>query len=192
MSTPTKILNKLNEFCTSSSFEVNPSKTKFMIFGHNKRKLNQEAFHPNKDQIEITHKRKNLGINFYTHGYFEPPSKRQGIIGLKALMKNLEKEVVDGCTCWELISHLFNALVLPTFMYGTEKWGGHLKKLLLESLHQEGLEGAYNVSSQSAFFDYVSYCAGQIKRTSHKIIHFRAYYGLSTTAIAHLSLLVSR
>ena len=39
-----RLLNKLYEFCTSSSLDVNLSKTKIMIFGRNKRRLNQEAF----------------------------------------------------------------------------------------------------------------------------------------------------
>ena len=38
-------LNKVCEFGTSSSLEVNLSKTKIMIFGCNKRKLTQEAFY---------------------------------------------------------------------------------------------------------------------------------------------------
>ena len=30
-------------------------------------------------------------------------------------------------TWWELKSHLFKALVLPTLTYGIEIWGGNLK-----------------------------------------------------------------
>ena len=47
-----------------------------MIFGCNKRRLNQKAFYLDKDQIGITHKYKFVGIDFYSHGYFEPLSKR--------------------------------------------------------------------------------------------------------------------
>lgn len=36
-----KDFNKLYDFCTSSRFEVNLSKTKMTIFGYNKRKINQ-------------------------------------------------------------------------------------------------------------------------------------------------------
>ena len=122
-----RLLNKLYEFCTSSSLDVNLSKTKIMIFGRNKRKLNQEAFYLGKDQIEITHEYKYLGIDFYSHGYFEPSSKRRRIACMKALMATLRKEAVVGVTCWELKSHLFKALVLPTVTYGTEIWGGDLK-----------------------------------------------------------------
>ena len=63
-----RLLNKLNEFCTSSSLEVNLAKTKIMIFGRNKRKLNQEIIYLAKDQVEITHQYKYHGIDFYSHG----------------------------------------------------------------------------------------------------------------------------
>ena len=43
------------------------------------------------------------------------------------LMGTLRKEVVVGVTCWELKSHLFKGLVLPTFTYGTKIWDGDLK-----------------------------------------------------------------
>jgi hypothetical protein len=59
-----RLLNKLYEFSTSSSLEVNVSKTKFIIFGRNKRKSNQEAFYLDKNQIKITHEYKYLGFDF--------------------------------------------------------------------------------------------------------------------------------
>ena len=52
-------------FALSSSLEVNLSKTKIMIFGRNKWKLNQEVLNLNKDLIEITHEYKYLGIDSY-------------------------------------------------------------------------------------------------------------------------------
>ena len=46
---------------------------------------------------------------------------------MRVLMGTLSKEAIDGVTCWELKSHLFKALMLPTFTYGIEIWGGDLK-----------------------------------------------------------------
>ena len=60
-----RLLNKLYEFCTTSSLEVNLAKTKIMKCDRNKRKLNQEALYLDKDQIEITNEYKYLGIDFY-------------------------------------------------------------------------------------------------------------------------------
>jgi hypothetical protein len=110
------LLNRLYEFCASCSLEVNLSKTKIMIFACNKIKLNQEAFYLDKDSIDIPHEYKYLKIHFCSHGYFEPSNKRQGITS----MKDVEVKV----TCRELKSHLFKALMLHGFMYGTEIWGG--------------------------------------------------------------------
>ena len=112
-----RLLNKLHEFCTSSSLEVNLSEIEIMIFGRNKRRLNQEVFYLDKDQIESTHEYKCLGVDFYSHGYFHPPSKSQRITSMKAFMGTLRKELVIGVTCWELKSHLFKALVVLTFTY---------------------------------------------------------------------------
>ena len=98
-----------------------------MIFVRNKWKLNQEVLNLNKDLIEITHEYKYLGIDSYWHAYFEPPSKKWRIASMKALMDTLRKESVIIVTCWEFKSHLFKALVLPTFTYGTEIQGGNLK-----------------------------------------------------------------
>ena len=49
---------------------------------------------------------------------------------MKALMGNSRKEAVAIVTCGELKSNLFKALVLPTFTYGIETWGGNLKNAL--------------------------------------------------------------
>jgi hypothetical protein len=48
----------------SSSFDDNLSYIKIMIFGCNKRKLNQKAIWLGYDQIEITHEYKYLHIEF--------------------------------------------------------------------------------------------------------------------------------
>ena len=60
-----------------------------MVIGRNKRKLNQKVFYLDKDHIEITHEYKYLGIDLYSHGYFEPSSKRRGIADMRALMKHM-------------------------------------------------------------------------------------------------------
>lgn len=62
----------------------------------------------------------------------------------EALMGTLRKEAIVGVTCWERISHLFEALVLPIFTYGIEIWGGNLKKLSLEGFRED----AHDVSRQ--------------------------------------------
>ena len=109
------------------------------------------------------------------------------IIGMKALMGTSRRETVVGVTCWELKSHLFKALVLPTFTYGTKIWGGdfHCK------VSEKGMQMHMMSHGQSAFFDYLSHFVGRIWRTSHRTILSQAHYGLSTTACPPIPLLVS-
>ena len=85
-------LIKLYAFCTSFSLDINLSKTKIMIFGHNKSKSKQEAFYLGMDQIQITHEYEYLGIDFYAHGYSEPSSKKQRIANMKAWIATLMEE----------------------------------------------------------------------------------------------------
>ena len=72
-----------------------------MIFGCNIKKL--KAFYlSSKDQNEISLGHKHLGIDFYSHGLFEPSSKRGRTANMKALLDTLRKKTVVGVTCWEL------------------------------------------------------------------------------------------
>lgn len=50
--------------------------TKIMIFGNNRRNLNQETFYLGKDHIERTHEYEHPRIGFCSHDDFEPSSKR--------------------------------------------------------------------------------------------------------------------
>ena len=84
--------------------------------------LDQEIFYLDRVQIEITHEYRYFGIDFYSHDYFEPSSKRQRMENMKVLMDTL-REIV-GVMCWDLKFHLFKALVLLTFIYDTKTWGG--------------------------------------------------------------------
>ena len=70
-----------------------------MIIGRNKRKLIQEAFYLDKDQIDIIHKYQYRGIDSYSHGYFESSNKRHKIEGIEALVGTLRTKVVVGVTC---------------------------------------------------------------------------------------------
>ena len=68
--------------------------------------------------------------------------------------------------------------------FGDETW-----KLSLESLW-EAHEDAYDISHQSAFFDYLPYLIA--KFTSPKIICYQSYNGFSTLACPFIPLLVSQ
>ena len=56
----------------------------------------------------------------------------------------------------------------------------------------EGHEDAYDISHQSAFFDYLSYLIGRIQRISHRIVRSQACRRLSTTAHPPIPLLAGQ
>jgi len=58
---------------------------------------------------------------------------------MKTLMWTLRNETIVGDVCWEFKSHLFKALVLPTFTYRTKIWGGDLEKSHLK-VFEEGMK----------------------------------------------------
>ena len=71
--------------------------------------------------------------------------------------------------------HLFKALVLPTFTWDTEIWGGTLKKS-----HWKVFEKGMKIHMMChVFFKYPSYFVGRIWRTSYRIIHSQAHCGFS-------------
>ena len=43
------------------------------------------------------------------------------------MMGTLRKEVVVGVTCWELKTHIFKVLELPTSTHGTKTWEGDIR-----------------------------------------------------------------
>jgi hypothetical protein len=98
-----------------------------MLFGCNKRNLNQETFYLDKNQNEITHQYKYPGIDSYSHGHFEPSYKMQRIACMKVVMCTLRKETVVGFTGWELEIPSIEDFGAPTFTYGIEIWGDDLE-----------------------------------------------------------------
>jgi hypothetical protein len=53
---------------------------------------------------------------------------------MKVLMGTLRKEAVVDITSWEFKSHMYKALMLLTFTYGTEIWGSRqLEKAFIKA-----------------------------------------------------------
>jgi hypothetical protein len=106
------------------------------------------------DQIETTHAYKYIGVDFYSHGYFEPSSGNQGITCMEPLTASFRKEALVGVTSWELKSYLFKALVLPTFRM-VQRFGGwgveEIGKIPLEGFLGRH-EDTNDDSNQSVFF----------------------------------------
>ena len=108
---------------------------------------------------------------------------------MKALMSILRKEAIARVTCWELKSQLFKVLVLSTFTYGTEIWGGDLKhphwKVFKKGMKMHMM---YHVKVRSlTTYHILPVKFGETRR----IICSQAHRGLSATACPPIPLLAS-
>lgn len=92
-------------------------------------------------------------------------------------------------TCRELKPYLFKALVFSTFTYGTIIWEGKLKNFHYKGF-REGHEGAYDVSCQSAVYDYLSNFVGQILENFPYNYTLSNSLGLSTMACPPIPLYI--
>ena len=96
--------------------------------------------------------------------------RRRRITSMKALMSASRKKIGVGVTCWELKSHLFKALVLPTFTYGIQIWGCDLKNSQWK-VFKKGMK--IHVMSHVKVHSLKTYC---IKLAKFRELPLEVYY----------------
>ena len=118
-----KYLDKLEEYSNTEGIEVNKDKTKVMIFNNNGHRMNSYQFHYKNSTLENVKNYKYLGLVFNTFGHSNEARNELKKVGLKALFK-LEREMGEQFrTNPKLTMRLFDALVKPILLYGSEVWG---------------------------------------------------------------------
>jgi len=114
-------LDTLNEYCKIWKLEVNISKTKVVIFSRGKVKKNQtwnlggQVIHTVDDYIY-------LGTTFNYNGRFVKAMQKQAAQAKRAMYGMIGKARKLGLPV-DIQTHLFNALILPILLYGSEVWG---------------------------------------------------------------------
>lgn len=117
-------LSTLAQFCSDWLLNINPKKTKVLIFQKKLRKstLDKQRFYINSDKIEIASNYTYLGVNFSTTGNFRDHKthlKEKTRRSIFATRRNLDfsKLPID------IVNKIFDSLFLPILMYGSEVWG---------------------------------------------------------------------
>ena len=118
-------LNTLSQFCNDWLLNINPKKTKVVIFQKKLRKstLNNHHFHINREKIENVSNYNYLGVNFRSNGNFRDnkinlkEKTRRSIFATRRRFLNLSKLPID------VVNKVFDSLFLPILMYGSEVWG---------------------------------------------------------------------
>jgi hypothetical protein len=116
-------LNKLDDFANQSKLTVNLVKTKIMVFNYNGRQLHKHKFAFNNQPLENVKEYKYLGLVFTCSGSFNSAKDELKKIALKALHRLKTDMGKFFRTDVDLTIKLFNTLIKPILLYGSEVWG---------------------------------------------------------------------
>ena len=128
-------------YCNTWKLTVNIQKTKIMIFS--KGRLPNVNFHYNREQIEIVNEFKYLGINFGRSGSFNKAKQYLCEQATKAMYSVIRKTRQLQLSI-PLQLELFDKLVTPILLYGSEVWG-YERLDLIERLQLKFLKLILNV-----------------------------------------------
>jgi hypothetical protein len=112
-------LSALCKYCETWKLQVNPAKSKVMIFYS---RNNREQFYYNDTKLEVVNSYKYLGIVFSRTGNFYQARKLNFEKAQRAMFSLLRssrrKKLPVSVTL-----HLFQVMVIPVLLYGCEIWG---------------------------------------------------------------------
>jgi len=145
-------LNILKYYCLKWRLTVNINKTKVMIFRKGGRKHKNFRFFYGNEELEIVDRFTYLGITFSSSGTFNKTFDALGGQALKAVFKL--KKYLSKFTYIKPshIISLFDKLILPILLYGSEVWG-FSRADSLEKIHLHFLKNILGVklSTQNNF-----------------------------------------
>ena len=118
-----RILNKLESYGEKVGLTVNLDKTKVMIFNNSGKSLNNYSFKYGTNKLKNAKSYRYLGLTLCPYGNFTLARQELKKASLKALFK-LRKEMGNHFSeNIKLTIKLFDALISPILMYGSEIWG---------------------------------------------------------------------
>ena len=118
-----KALDGLNDYCNKWSLKVNLDKTNIIIFSKRKGKDKQaEVFKFGENNVDVVDDYVYLGTKFNFNGKFFKAKTKQVTQAKKASF-NLLKRVRELNLSVEVFTELFERLVIPVLLYGSEIWG---------------------------------------------------------------------
>ena len=115
------ILNKFGEYCNTWRLKANTDKTKVIVFSRGRQSTNLK-FTLNGSELEIVNEFNYLGILFNRTGNFNKAIKKQAEKATKAMFEVLKRGRTHNLSI-ECQLELFNKMVKPILLYGSEIWG---------------------------------------------------------------------
>ena len=113
-------LNSLEAFCKEWGLRINIQKTKVMIFNKSGQKIKKYNFSILHEELTIADSYCYLGILFTISGNFKLACERLCDQASKAIFRLKQLDVKGNIT---VALKLFNCLIRPILLYGSEVWG---------------------------------------------------------------------
>jgi len=159
-----KCLDDFNVYSNLWSLEINPSKSKVVVFGSSKRGWHHFNFKLGDNTLEIVDNYKYLGVVFSQNGSFLK-ARSHLVVQAKKAMFLLYKRIFNLDLPIDLQLKLFDHTVLPILTYSCEVWG--FENLdMIEAVHLEFLRKITN--SKKSTPAYILY--GELGRHPIEII----------------------
>ena len=120
-----KALDILEEYCQRWQLVVNPDKTKIVIFNKRQMDINVDYM---GIRLSVVSEYTYLGLKIHKSGSFMPAIKELQRKAQRAYFHT--KAILKGDANPKLCLQLFDAMVKPILLYGSDVWGGfgHSKK----------------------------------------------------------------
>ena len=125
-------LDKFLEYCKLWKLKINTEKTKILVFSSG-RPLANLHFYLDGSEIEIVNDFNYLGILFSRTGNFNKAVQKQAEKATKAMYEVLKRGRVHNLSI-ECQLELFDKMVKPILLYGSEVWGFSKNIKCLESV----------------------------------------------------------
>ncbi|NQY54591.1 MAG: RNA-directed DNA polymerase, partial [Campylobacteraceae bacterium] len=123
----TESINKLNTYCLDWGLSVNVSKTKVITFNRPfNKKFKNLKFSIDGENISVTNSYCYLGVEMSNTGSFHKASEllyKKALRALYSIYSSLN--VYSNETSVKLFLKLFDSLIKPILLYGSEVWGSY-------------------------------------------------------------------
>ena len=123
-----KALDSLNTYCNKWALNVNIDKTKVIIFSKGKIKKFKN-FKLGENTIDVVDDYVYLGTTFNYNGTFHKAKAKQALQAKKATFSLIRRTKQLNLT-FEVSIELFERLIIPILLYGSEIWGYECPKQL--------------------------------------------------------------
>jgi hypothetical protein len=159
------LLNGLSTYCKKWKLEVNLAKTKVLIFNKNCRLL-CDKFTLDDNSIECVNSYKYLGLDFASSGSFNLAVSNLKTRARKACFK-LKTMIDPRNISPKTAMSLFNCLIKPIALYGSEVWGTSICGMNL----QKTIVKFNEVQVERLHLSYAKYTLGVHKNATNAAVY---------------------